>query len=153
MLQNKRLDDAQKMITDFFEQFQLAAMMPEDIRYSSFLLFMEIQRELIDLEDEEYLQGIEKIHQAKTCKNSISFFCRSSKSTRDKKKYSGNVEKVIEILHQHYQEPLTLKEVSESLHLNVMYLGQLFKKETKKSFSSLFEPFAYGKAKQLTFAQ
>lgn len=32
VLQNKRLDDAQKMITDFFEQFQLAAMMPEDIR-------------------------------------------------------------------------------------------------------------------------
>ncbi|OUK25908.1 DNA-binding response regulator, partial [Enterococcus faecium] len=64
VLQNKQLEVAQKMITDFFEQFQLAAMMPEDIRYSSFLLFMEIQRELIDLEDEEYLQGIEKIHQA-----------------------------------------------------------------------------------------
>ncbi len=74
------------MITDFFEQFQLAAMMPEDIRYSSFLLFMEIQRELIDLEDEEYLQGIEKIHQAKKrCKNFSSYFCHSSKSIRDRK--------------------------------------------------------------------
>ena len=67
-------------------------------------------------------------------------------------KYSGNVEKVIEILHQHYQEPLTLKEVSESLHLNVMYLGQLFKKKRKKFFS-LFEPFAYGKSKAAAFAQ
>ena len=68
------------------------------------------------------------------------------------KKYSDNVEKVIVILHQHYQEPLTLKEVSENLHLNVMYLGQLFKKKRKKFFS-LFEPFTYGKSETTAFAQ
>ncbi|MFR8908358.1 MAG: helix-turn-helix transcriptional regulator, partial [Enterococcus faecium] len=149
VLQNKRLDDAQKMITDFFEQFQLAAMMPEDIRYSSFLLFMEIQRELIDLEDEEYLQGIEKIHQAKTVQELHQLLLSFVQKHQRQKKYSGNVEKVIEILHQHYQEPLTLKEVSESLHLNVMYLGQLFKKETKKSFSAYLNHLRMEKAKQL----
>ena len=65
-------------------------------------------------------------------------------------KYSGNVEKVIEILHQHYQEPLTLKEVSESLHLNVMYLGQLFKKK-RKSFSAYLNHLRMEKA--AAFAQ
>ena len=137
------------MITDFFEQFQLAAMMPEDIRYSSFLLFMEIQRELIDLEDEEYLQGIEKIHQAKTVQELQQLLLSFIQKHQRQKKYSGNVEKVIEILHQHYQEPLTLKEVSENLHLNVMYLGQLFKKETKKSFSAYLNHLRMEKAKQL----
>ena len=44
----------------------------------------------------------------------------------------------------------TLKEVSENLHLNVMYLGQLFKKKTKKFFS-LFEPFTYGKSENNCF--
>ena len=149
VLQNKQLEVAQKMITDFFEQFQLAAMMPEDIRYSSFLLFMEIQRELIDLEDEEYLQGIEKIHQAKTVQELQQLLLTFIKKHQRQKKYSDNVEKVIVILHQHYQEPLTLKEVSENLHLNVMYLGQLFKKETKKSFSAYLNHLRMEKAKQL----
>lgn len=149
VLQNKQLEVAQKMITDFFEQFQLAAMMPEDIRYSSFLLFMEIQRELIDLEDEEYLQGIEKIHQAKTVQELQQLLLSFIKKHQRQKKYSDNVEKVIVILHQHYQEPLTLKEVSENLHLNVMYLGQLFKKETKKSFSAYLNHLRMEKAKQL----
>jgi len=39
--------------------------------------------------------------------------------------------------------------VSESLHLNVMYLGQLFKKETKKSFSAYLNHLRMEKAKQL----
>ena len=112
---------------------------------------MEIQRELIDLEDEEYLQGIEKSIRQKRCKNFSSYFCHSSKAS-ETEKYSDNVEKVIVILHQHYQEPLTLKEVSENLHLNVMYLGQLFKKKRKKFFS-LFEPFTYGKSETTAFAQ
>lgn len=66
VLQGKQLDDARRMITDFSEQFQLAVMMPEDIRYSSFLLFVEIQWESINLENEECLQGIEKIYQVRT---------------------------------------------------------------------------------------
>ena len=95
---------------------------------------MEIQRELIDLEDEEYLQGIEKSIRQNGARTSAATSVIHQKHQRQKK-YSDNVEKVIVILHQHYQEPLTLKEVSENLHLNVMYLGQLFKRN-EKSFSA-----------------
>lgn len=59
------------------------------------------------------------------------------------------MEGVIEILHQHHQEPLILKEVSESLHLNVVYLGQLLKKEAKKSSSAYSNHLCMEKAKQL----
>ncbi len=95
---------------------------------------MEIQRELIDLEDEEYLQGIEKNPSGKNGARTSAATSVIHQKASETEKYSDNVEKVIVILHQHYQEPLTLKEVSENLHLNVMYLGQLFKKKRKKVF-------------------
>ncbi|WP_165006179.1 MULTISPECIES: response regulator transcription factor [unclassified Enterococcus] len=136
VLQGGQLETAQQMITSFFEQFQTAVMTPEDIRHFSFLLFMDIQRELISLEDEEYLEGVQTINQAETVQELHQFLLSLLKNRQKQKRYSENVEKVLCILHEHYQEPLTLKEVSENLHLNVMYLGQLFKKETKKSFSA-----------------
>lgn len=67
-------------------------MMPEDIRYSSFLLFMEIQRELIDLEDEEYLQGIEN-PSGKTVQELQQLLLSFIKKHQRQKKYSDNVEK------------------------------------------------------------
>src|SRR5699024_921976 len=65
------------------------------------------------------------------------------------KNYSENIKQALQILHENYREPLTLKEVSESLHLNVMYLGQLFKKETKKSFSTYLNHLRMEQAKWL----
>lgn len=133
-LQSGQLDVAQRMVTDFFEQFQTAVMTPEDIRHFSFLLFMDIQRELISLEDEEYFKGIQYINQAKTVQELHELLLSLIKAQQKQKKYSENVERVISILHEQFKEPLTLKDVSENLHLNVMYLGQLFKKKTKKVF-------------------
>ena len=56
---------------------------------------------------------------------------------------------MISILHEQFKEPLTLKDVSENLHLNVMYLGQLFKKKTKKSFSAYLNHLRIEQAKWL----
>ncbi|WP_206853861.1 response regulator [Candidatus Enterococcus mangumiae] len=149
VLQSGQLEAAQKMVTDFFEQFQRAVMTPEDIRHLSFLLFMDIQREFVRLEDDEYLHGIQQINQAKSVQDLHHLLLALLKEQQNQKKYSLNVEKVLGILHEHYHEPLTLKEVSEDLHLNVMYLGQLFKKETKKSFSSYLNHLRMEQAKWL----
>ena len=148
-LQSGQLDVAQQMVTDFFEQFQTAVMTPEDIRHFSFLLFMDIQRELISLEDEEYFKGIQYINQAKTVQELHELLLSLIKAQQKQKKYSENVERVISILHEQFKEPLTLKDVSENLHLNVMYLGQLFKKETKKSFSAYLNHLRIEQAKWL----
>ncbi len=148
VLKSGQLALAQQMISDFFEQFQQAVMSPEDIRHFSFLLFMDIYRELIRLEDDEYLTGIQKINQAKTVQE-LHQLLLSLLENQHNQKYSQNVEKVLQILHEKYKEPLTLKEVAEHLHLNVMYLGQLFKKETKKSFSAYLNHLRMEQAKWL----
>ncbi|MCQ4504353.1 DNA-binding response regulator, partial [Vibrio parahaemolyticus] len=49
VLKSGQLASAQQMITQFFDQFQTAVMTPDDIRHFSFLLFMDIHRELIRL--------------------------------------------------------------------------------------------------------
>lgn len=49
--------------------------------------------------------------------------------------YSRNVKAVRHIVHQRYAEPLTLSNVADELHLNAVYLGQLFKQETGRSFA------------------
>ncbi|MEY8445689.1 response regulator transcription factor [Enterococcus ratti] len=149
ILKSGQLEKAQQMLTHFFDQFQTAVMAPEDIRHFSFLLFMDIQRELIHLEDDEYLKGIQRINQTKTVQELHHLLLSLVKAQQRHVRYSKNVERVIEILHEHYTEPLTLKEVSESLHLNVMYLGQLFKKETKKSFSVYLNHLRIDQAKWL----
>ena len=56
-------------------------MTPEDIRHFSFLLFMDIQRELISLEDEEYFKGIQYINQAKTVQELHELLLSLIKST------------------------------------------------------------------------
>lgn len=49
--------------------------------------------------------------------------------------YSRNVNAVRHVVHQRYAEPLTLSNVADELHLNAVYLGQLFKQETGRSFA------------------
>ena len=51
------------------------------------------------------------------------------------KKYSESVSQAVERIEQGYLEELNLKTVADELHLNPSYLGQIFKKETKRSFS------------------
>ncbi|MBO0482933.1 response regulator transcription factor [Candidatus Enterococcus courvalinii] len=148
-LQSNQLDLVQQMIREFFEQFQSAVMTPEDIRHFTFLLFMDIQRELITLEDDEYLKGIQQINQAKNVNDLQELLLSLIRKQQKQKNYSENIKQVLQILHENYREPLTLKEVSESLHLNVMYLGQLFKKETKKSFSTYLNHLRMEQAKWL----
>lgn len=52
-------------------------------------------------------------------------------------KYNIHVKQVLEILYSEYYKELNLKEVSQRLFLNSVYLGQLIKKETGYTFSEL----------------
>lgn len=63
--------------------------------------------------------------------------------------YSPNVRQVLELIETRYQTDLTLKEVAKELHLNAMYLGQLFKKETNQRFSQQLNAFRIERAKCL----
>lgn len=52
-------------------------------------------------------------------------------------RFNSHVKTVLDMIRDEYQEDLTLKQVSERLFLNPVYLGQIIKKETGASFSEL----------------
>lgn len=62
--------------------------------------------------------------------------------------YSELTRQAINIIQQDYKEDLKLKKVAAELHVNAMYLGQIFKKETGKSFSYYLNEYRINLAKE-----
>ncbi|WZU01836.1 AraC family transcriptional regulator [Erysipelothrix sp. D19-032] len=67
----------------------------------------------------------------------------------DVKQYNVNVQKALQMIHQNYTDDLTIGTIADSLHLNAMYLGQIFKKETGLSFSQYLNQHRIKKAQNL----
>lgn len=63
--------------------------------------------------------------------------------------YSDIIKGLLMILMERYYEDLTLVLIAEELHVNPMYLGQLFKKEVGVSFSRYLNSFRIKKAQEL----
>ncbi|XIJ97922.1 helix-turn-helix domain-containing protein [Streptococcus parauberis] len=55
----------------------------------------------------------------------------------------------IACIEQDYEQDLSLKLVSEKLHINSVYLGQCFKNETERSFAQYLNQVRIQKAQQM----
>lgn len=148
-LHNNQLSESEATLKEIFQKIKLSEMSPEKVRQAAFLLFMNIRRELLLFEDDEYLEVIQKINQVNHIDDLERLLVATLKKEKQQSSYSENISQVIQIIQDNYQEELTLKSVSSQLYLNAMYLGQLFKKETKMSFSQYLNQFRIEKAKQL----
>ncbi|EUJ42085.1 response regulator transcription factor [Brochothrix campestris] len=98
------------------------------------------ENELANIAQTDTIMALEtvlytRIEQASTVENTIL--------------YSPNVQQVLALIEKNYQTDLTLKDVAQQLHLNAMYLGQLFKKETNQRFAQQLNAFRIEKAKEL----
>lgn len=51
------------------------------------------------------------------------------------KNYSANVMAAVQYIYLHYRQDINLSSAAHHLHLNSMYLGQLFKQETSETFN------------------
>lgn len=148
-LRNNQLNESEALIKEIFQKIKLSEMPPEKVRQAVLLLFMNIRSELFSFEDEKYLEVIQKINQAHHIDELEMLLIDTLKKEKQQLAYSENVSQVIQIIKDSYQEELTLKSVANQLYLNAMYLGQLFKKEVKMSFSQYLNQFRIEKAKQL----
>ncbi|MDN6730939.1 MAG: response regulator [Atopostipes suicloacalis] len=63
--------------------------------------------------------------------------------------FSDTTREVIKIIQEEYPDKLKLKSIAKRIHLNTMYLGQLFKKETGKSFSEYLNDYRIDIAKNM----
>lgn len=63
--------------------------------------------------------------------------------------YSRNVQAVQSYIAAHYQAPLTLADLADTLHLSAVYLGQQFKKETGETVAQYLNRYRVQQAVSL----
>lgn len=98
-------------------------------------------------------QQLEDYHLSVESSSAIEELLRKTLNHLEKigesKKYSHHVEEILQIINKEYQSELNLKEVSERLYLNTVYLGQIIKKETGATFAELLNQKRIKVAKQI----
>lgn len=72
-----------------------------------------------------------------------------SKLEQTEESMSPVIIKLLEYIEENYKNDLNLKEISDKLNINSIYLGQLFQKETGILFSDYINNFRVNKAKKL----
>ncbi len=137
----------QKNAQRIFKNLEQKNISPSYVKQIAFLMFLELdkksdrsqneyEKKVVLLNRAEHLKDIEKI-----LENLIELFKDGIKES-----YSPNVKSILKIVEENYSKDLSLHEVSLKLHLNAMYLGQLFKKETKISFTKYLNQYRIKKA-------
>ncbi|MGL4911686.1 MAG: response regulator [Romboutsia sp.] len=79
--------------------------------------------------------------------NMIMFMQSKLKNTEES--ISPIIIKLLQHIEKNYKNDLNLKEISEKLNVNAIYLGQLFQKETGILFSDYINNFRVNRAKEL----
>lgn len=78
-----------------------------------------------------------------------SSICEDSTLESLSASYNNNFIHVLKYIHKHYTEDITIKDVSDALHLNANYISQLFKKETGLTYTTYVTQLRIKKTKLL----
>lgn len=139
-------------IAGILELMRQQGTLPDYSRHMTFLIFMDLYRQFETLDEIFYQTSFEKIANAQSfeaLQQVIEDTLVEIKGVKKERSYSGNTQRMLEIIMERYSEDLSLKLVADELYLNVMYLGQIFKKETKKSFSQYLNQYRIKEAQNL----
>lgn len=102
---------------------------------------------------EEYRDISERIFQAATPRrlaDCIKLVARNvAEALNERSSVSPIIKQVLQHIHNHYDEELSLKQLGQMYHTHPVYLGQLFHKETSQTFSDYVNRHRIGKAKEL----
>ncbi|AEF25654.1 response regulator [Streptococcus parauberis] len=140
-------------LDSIFKEMQELHFSPEDVKHVAFLLFSDIYRQFPILEAGLYQNILKTIHSGLTIdviKNElITLLEVASQKKSPSQRYSDLVMETIACIEQDYEQDLSLKLVSEKLHINSVYLGQCFKNETERSFAQYLNQVRIQKAQQM----
>jgi two-component system response regulator YesN len=142
----------QDELAKIFSRLESLQVDPEHVRYVAFLLFTDIYRQFPALTKENYDRIISQIRGSNTIQILRELFqeiLQLAKDQPQQKRYSETVQKAVRMIEDNYTQELTVKSAAESLHVSVVYLGQLFKKETELSFNQYVNFIRIKKAQQL----
>ncbi|WP_390410436.1 response regulator [Lacticaseibacillus jixiensis] len=88
------------------------------------------------------------INAAKTVNDLILVLLDAAEAMQQagQQRYSRSVAAVMQIIHERYDQPMTLGEIAAQLHLSAVYLGQQFKKETGQTVAQFLNDYRINQA-------
>ncbi|CAM3114174.1 helix-turn-helix transcriptional regulator [Lactiplantibacillus plajomi] len=137
-------------VTAIFEQLSAEHVVPSYARQVAFLILNVLGNYQL-FSNQQYEQQLTLIDNAPTIaslKDAVLAMVRGYEP-KQQTSFSQNVNRVVDIVAKEYAQDLSLAQVAERLHLNPVYLGQLFKKEVHTSFSKYLNQYRIDQAKQL----
>ncbi|MGY3724660.1 two component transcriptional regulator, AraC family [Granulicatella balaenopterae] len=139
-------------LQNIFTALQIEQVSPEDARHIAFLLFSDMYRHYSYLSEGIYQKSMDVIRQSKTIDQIydwLSYLLISVVSDKQPIRYSALTMQVIAVLNERFNEDLALKNIADDLHVNSVYLGQVFKKDTEQSFSQYLNQVRIKKAQKM----
>ncbi|MBO0994680.1 response regulator transcription factor [Bacillus sp. SD088] len=156
----KRILDADEKVEEgiglFFQTLtkHTEFLAPAVARKYAIDLIAYIHHSIQDVKHYNHTAAIEKLVYAtnlKQIKHILMDYCQELLSAIDHQQDSRSpiIQNVLDYMHAHYNEELSLKTLSQRFHINPIYLGQLFQKEIGVVFSEYINHFRLEKAKEL----
>ncbi|KRK82656.1 response regulator [Companilactobacillus bobalius DSM 19674] len=139
-------------LSNIFNELSTQGVSPSYVRQIAFLIYSEVNVQ-VGFDERTYQDYVTRINNSENLKDIVRLLKEITNYLSDNKQesrdYSENVRQVMGLVKRNYQEDLNLRYVSDYLHLNSDYLGQLFKKETKISFSRYLNDYRIKRAQSL----
>lgn len=120
---------------------------PNVVKNTIYYMFMTCLNYFHNIDDID-IEDILKVNSFEELKALVNEYYKILEAENIKKNYSDIILKTLSTVKNHYSEDISLESISKELHINRMYLGQLFKKEVGKSFATYLNKFRLEKAKQ-----
>lgn len=151
------IEELKKNIRDDFEQLkQGEGVSPDDLQSAAMELVIRFKMELQEIklteEADSFKQALGQIQSSQSFDGLVEILEEVADITvnslmRDVK--SPVVHQVLNYIHSHYAEELSLKTLGAHYHIHPVYLGQLFLKETGGTFAEYINKYRIEKAKEL----
>ena len=155
LLINKDFTNASLYIESKFSKLKQDNLNPKKIKAKALEVFLNVYNHIdesklmknlsIYLENAINTNTIDEIQLELI--NMIKFMQTKLENTQES--ISPIIIKLLDHIEQNYQKDLNLKEISDILNINSIYLGQLFQKEIGILFSDYINNFRINKAKDL----
>ncbi|MEK3854150.1 response regulator transcription factor [Cytobacillus sp. FSL H8-0458] len=149
-------EDSLKVIDLFFKDLIKHSnyISPQAVKKYTFDLISYIHYYLQPDDLSYYTASVERMvysHDIHQLKAVLKEYCRELRLAinQEASKRSPIVQNVLDYIHAHYDQGVSLKTLGQQFHVNAIYLGQLFQKELGVVFSEYLNRFRLEKAKEL----
>lgn len=150
---SKNIERISKEISLFISQLKENQLLEaENVKRLMYLVIVNVYLQFDAIESEKFLNKTKALFDSETFEELAAVMETDLLPLDELKKqllYSDLTKQTIELVQTKYMEDLNLKSIALILHVNVMYLGQVFKKETGKSFSKYLNHYRINLAKEL----